>query len=139
MFYKQMIPFEFIIQGPPVSQQTRNRSLLRDWKNRVRFEAQRKWPSGNPPTQKEIEIRITYFYEDVSPDVNNITKPIQDALKGLIFEDDRQIVNLTCRKRSIDGSFRIRGMSRELANGFIIGRDFIHVMIAVPTDMQELI
>ena len=134
-----MISFEFIIQGPPVSQQTRNRTLLRNWKNRVRLEAQRKWPSGNPPTQEEIEIRITYFHEDVSPDVDNISKPIQDALEGLIFEDDSQIVNLTCRKRSIDGSFRIRGMSRELANGFINGRDFIHVRISAPTDMEELI
>lgn len=134
-----MLPFEFIIEGPPVSQQTRNRSRLRNWKNRVRLVAQRKWASGNPPTQEEIEIKITYFFEDVSPDVNNISKPIQDSLEGLIFENDSQIVNLTCRKRSINGSFRIRGMSQELANGFVIGSDFIHIRISAPTDMEELI
>lgn len=134
-----MIPLEFIIKGPPVSQQTRNRSRLRNWKNRVRLAAQRKWSSGNPPTQEEIEIRITYFYEDISPDVDNIAKPIQDALEGLIFENDGQVVNLTCRKRSINGSFRIKGMSQELANGFINGSDFIHIRISAPTDMEELI
>lgn len=34
-----MDTFEFFVEGPPLSQQTRNRDRLRDWKGYVRSEA----------------------------------------------------------------------------------------------------
>jgi Holliday junction resolvase RusA-like endonuclease len=32
-----------------------------------------------------------YIYEGTAADVDNIIKPIQDALKGLAYEDDEQV------------------------------------------------
>jgi Holliday junction resolvase RusA-like endonuclease len=32
------------------------------------------------------------------PDVDNIIKPIQDALKGIVFEDDNQLESVAVRK-----------------------------------------
>lgn len=34
----------------------------------------------------------------VKPDVDNVTKAILDALNGIAFSDDRQIVQVTCAK-----------------------------------------
>lgn len=34
----------------------------------------------------------------VKPDVDNVIKAILDALNGMAFEDDRQIVQVTCEK-----------------------------------------
>lgn len=34
----------------------------------------------------------------VKPDVDNVTKSILDALNGIAFKDDRQIVQVTCEK-----------------------------------------
>lgn len=34
----------------------------------------------------------------VKPDVDNVTKAILDALNGIAFSDDRQIVQVTCEK-----------------------------------------
>lgn len=34
----------------------------------------------------------------VKPDVDNVTKSILDALNGIAFSDDRQIVQVTCEK-----------------------------------------
>ncbi len=33
-------------------------------------------------------VTITYVYDEVPLDVDNIPKPILDALKGLVFSDD---------------------------------------------------
>jgi crossover junction endodeoxyribonuclease RusA len=133
-----VLPFEMIVDGPPVSQQTRNRSRLREWQKVVRQAAEKWWPPGAPPASGDVEVKVTYFYESASPDVDNIVKPIQDALKELVFEDDDQVVNVLCRKRKIDGNFRIRHVSRVLAEGFINGKEFLYVLVARPSDMEAL-
>ena len=48
-------------------------------------------------------VVLTYYFKDESRseslDVDNIPKPILDALSGLVYADDRQITDLVCRKR----------------------------------------
>ncbi len=44
-------------------------------------------------------VSITYFFDRVDFDVDNIPKPILDALKELVYVDDRQVTDLICRKR----------------------------------------
>ncbi len=43
-------------------------------------------------------MEIWYFYLENSIDLDNLAKPICDALKKLVYEDDRQIVELHLRK-----------------------------------------
>ena len=38
-----------------------------------------------------------------------MVKPIQDALIGLVYEDDRLITDTVVRKTSIDAPIRVRG------------------------------
>ncbi|MDJ0901820.1 MAG: hypothetical protein QNJ55_23770 [Xenococcus sp. MO_188.B8] len=45
IFKNTLIRFEFIVDGPPVSQQTRRRERLRTWKATVRQEAEKYWSS----------------------------------------------------------------------------------------------
>ena len=54
---------------------------------------------------------ITYFYEDASLDVDNIPKPILDALNGLVYSDDTEVSDLLCRKRDLNGDLRIQNPS----------------------------
>ena len=35
----------------------------------------------------------------VKPDIDNITKVVLDALNGVAYEDDKQVVNCRCEKR----------------------------------------
>jgi Holliday junction resolvase RusA-like endonuclease len=35
-----------------------------------------------------IMLTITYFYDSISMDVDNLPKPISDALRGLVYLDD---------------------------------------------------
>lgn len=133
-----MLPFEFIIEGPPVSLQTKNRARLRQWKTEVANAARLKIPAGTVPLTNDVEIRITYYYENSSPDVDNIIKPIQDALVGLIYVDDDQVVDTGSRKRDINGAYKVRGASAVIVEGFVNGNEFLHIKIIEHQPNQEL-
>jgi Holliday junction resolvase RusA-like endonuclease len=132
-----MLPFEFTIKGPPVSLQTKNRQRLQQWKAAVAAAAATAWTHAHAVAD-EVAVTITYYYEDVSPDVDNIIKPIQDALIGIVFNDDGQVVDTKSRKRLIDGSFRIRGASAILLSAFADGDDFLHIKVEDAPDMEDL-
>jgi len=133
-----MIPFDFVIEGPPVSQQTKNRARLQAWKQAVRNAAQSYWNAGDQPSKDELTIVVTNFYETAAPDVDNIVKPIQDALIGLVYGDDNQITDCYARKRKIDGAFKVKLLSRALADGFVNYIDFIHVKVVASENFEQI-
>ena len=124
-----MSSFEFIIDGPPVSQIARQREGLHAWKDLVRTEAERLWPQGGPPSIASLRITITYYYEDSPVDTNGIVKPITDALVGLVLNDNSQIDELTLSRQDLHASFRIPDFTPVLAEGFGRDREFLHVKI----------
>ena len=134
-----MIPFHFAIGGPPVSAQTKSRRRLQAWKQSVQLAAQAKIPAGENPMICDVAVRITYFYETAAPDVDNIIKPIQDALVGVVYQDDSQVTDTSSRKRKIDGAFRIRGVEPDLAVRLAYGDDFLWIEVTSPPDHQEIL
>lgn len=74
-------------------------------------------------------LRIAYFsVNDPIGDLDNIVKPIQDALKGIAYADDRQVVDLVASMRRKEVEARVP-MNETLARGFRAGSDFIYVVI----------
>lgn len=136
-----MTRFEFIVDGPPVSQQARKRgkgNRLQDWKKTVRQEAKKYWSSEQKIATGWVMLQITYFYDSDQMDVDNIVKPIQDALKELAYYDDRQVSDLVVRKRNLSGNFRIENMTSTLAEGFARGNEFLHIVV-IDASNQEVI
>ena len=85
-----MLPFEFIVDGPPVSHQTRHATRLHAWQQTVRTAAAQCWPANTPHVQAPLSFSLTYYHDGVSVriDNDNLVKPIQDALNGLVYVDD---------------------------------------------------
>ena len=90
-----MLPFEFIVEGPPVSQRA-------------------------------------------PADVDNIVKPILDALKELVYVDDRQITDLVSRRRALAGPYAVEPVSDVLAEGISLRREFLHIRIVATPVGGEL-
>ena len=136
-----MLPFEFIVDGPPISHQTRNPERLRAWQFAARVAAKQYWPVALPPLSTRLKLIVTYCHDGVAVriDNDNMVKPIQDALIGLVYADDRQITDTQIRKTDINGSFRVRGMSPVLAEGFCRGHEFLYIRIESTPDHEELI
>lgn len=135
-----MIPFEFTIEGPPVSLQAKPRSRVADWKRRVREAATAGLPPGEQPHNGPVRLLITYYYDSTLPlgDIDNIVKPIQDALAGVVYRNDRQVEHVDCARRDMNQPLRIKGISIVLASGFTTGREFLHVKIDNPARPDQL-
>ncbi|MDZ8087627.1 MAG: RusA family crossover junction endodeoxyribonuclease [Nostoc sp. DedQUE12b] len=136
-----MTRFEFIVDGPPVSQQARTRgkgNTLQDWKKTVRQEAEKYWSLEQKTATGLVMLQITYFYDSDQIDVDNIVKPIQDAIKGLAYVDDNQVSDLLVRKRNLSGNFKIENMTSTLAEGFARGNEFLHIVV-IDAPNQEVI
>jgi hypothetical protein len=133
-----MLPIEFTFEGPPLSLQSKNKTRKRAYKTRVATEAQAVLDAGFTLITDELEIVITYYYEGQTPDIDNIIKPIQDALIGIVYEDDNQIADTRSRKKLINGSYVVRNVSLVIAQAFSKGSEFIHVKIDSHIITQEL-
>lgn len=133
-----MISFEFIIDGPPVSQQTRRRQRLHDWKEQVRAEAEQLWPVDEMPYTEAVMLTIIYFYDSVAMDVDNIPKPISDSLNQLVYVDDDQITDCLVRKRDLNSRLRLENPSTVLADGFSRGTAFLYIVVE-NAPVQEVI
>ena len=138
-----MLPFEFILPGRPVSFQTKDKAKLQAWMAMVQKVAAKMW-EGDRPYDDYVRLKLTYYFEapsgkeDSVPDSDNIIKPVRSALTGVIFEYDYLASDVISRRKNLNGSFRVRGMSPILAEGFIQGVEFVHVRIEVAPDPADL-
>jgi hypothetical protein len=81
-------------------------------------------------------LTITYFYDSISMDVDNLPKPISDALRGLVYLDDEQVTDVLCRKRDLNRDFRVENPSSVLADGLIRGNEFLYIVVAEAPDQE---
>jgi Holliday junction resolvase RusA-like endonuclease len=87
---------------------------------------------GEEPASGPISMEIAYFDMDdsIDIDVDNIAKPICDALKKLVYKDDKQIVELRLRKIRL-GIVDIKTLAGLPAREILNGRDFVYIRIAL--------
>ena len=74
-------------------------------------------------------VSITYFFDGATLDVDNIPKPILDALKGLVFSDDSQVTDLLCRKRDLNGDLFIQNPSSVMLDSLQRSDQFLHISV----------
>lgn len=138
-----MLPFDFVIIGKPVPHRAKDKNALKVWREHVSTTAQFHW-NGRAPLTNKLSVKITHFY-DAPPgklgenlDSERIIKPVLDALNGVVYKDDYQIVDLDNRRRNLNGSFRVKGMSLALAEGFCKGEEFLHVKVDYLTNPESV-
>ena len=122
------IPFELVIDGPPVSQQARRRDRVRQWTDEVRSIASNAWNS-EPPVDEVLSVTVTYLFDSIPIDVDNIPKPILDALKGMVYSDDSQIIDLHCRTRKMTDSLQISDPPAALTEYLLQSRPVVHISV----------
>lgn len=104
----------------------------------MRHQAELHWDGTTPPATEYVQIKVTYFYEAVSMDVDNIVKPIQDALVGLVYVDDEQVTDIVVRKRHINNAFTSEHMSPVLIEGLTRRNQFLHIVVAIAPNQEDL-
>jgi crossover junction endodeoxyribonuclease RusA len=133
-----LIPFAFTITGTPVSLQTNNRALLQEWKAKVGAAAAAAMPLGMPATSEAVQVFITHYCITQISDLDNIIKPIVDAMKILVYLDDDQVTDLTVKRRKLKQLTDVTGISPSIAEALAAGEEFLYVKIDLPTEPMEL-
>ncbi|WP_367274798.1 RusA family crossover junction endodeoxyribonuclease [Microcoleus sp. CAWBG556] len=71
-------------------------------------------------------------------DLDNIIKPIVDAMKILVYVDDRQVTDLTVKRRKLTEFLDFTAISPLIAEALAAAQEFIYVKIDLPTEPMEL-
>lgn len=93
---------EFLASGRPVSVQAGGSSgRLKDWKAAVTAKAKETCGKNGDPYRGKVSIVITHIHSGAAADLDNTLKPILDALVGVSYTDDEQIVHLEADRFSL--------------------------------------
>lgn len=92
-------PIEFIVHGTPVSAQARRPESRREWKEHVKNASSAAIPSPHFVSEERISVTLYYFPDErMQGDIDNILKPILDALCQHIYLDDHQVERVVIQK-----------------------------------------
>ena len=128
---------EFLIPRRPVSLQTRNRKNLQAWKDYVRNLAVQHWEQPVISGDTDLSLTLVYLCDDSPTDVDNIIKPIQDAMVGVIYEDDIQISDIDSHRRFLSDVIDMSALSHLLASAVISGSEAVYVKVGLAKELGE--
>lgn len=118
---------EFVVEGRPKTARSASGALAA-WKRKVRAAAEAL--GVTPTSEADLFLYIVFFHDGVARiDSDNIVKPIADALEGIVYHSDNQVRDQESRKRDINGSYPIRGVSPILVLALCKGGEFVYVRV----------
>ena len=125
---------EFVVLGPPISNQSQGSSALLNWRNVVEAEARNQWK--NAPLTGNLKAVLINFHAGDKPslDLDNMSKPILDVMQQIVYDDDRQIRQAELTHVRIDAPFVFVGASKVLVAAVQAGNQFVYVRIEDPVD-----
>jgi len=124
------IRHSFAVMALPVSLQSSHHSRRR-YQQLVAQEAA-KSVSTPIQDQEKVRIEIDWFSQGFHnrPDVDNIAKPIIDALKGILFTDDKQVESYTVKKHSTLGPIQFWREPLSIVEPLLAGSsDYVFVRV----------
>jgi len=133
-----MLHLEFVVLGPPVSHQTKDKKNLKAWQAKIRAEAIQTWTGA--PLNGRLKFVLYNFHEGDKPslDDDNMVKPIRDALNKLVYNDDGQIRTSETFQVPIDDPIKIRGASAILLAAYSKGDEFLYLRIEDAPPVHQL-
>lgn len=128
---------EFVVVGPPISNQqstAQGRANLAAWKATIAGAATLAWP--NAPLAIELKAVIINFFAGNEPsvDTDNMSKPILDAMQGIAYVDDRQVVQAEFTHARLGGAYQIGGVRPVIVNALQTQAQFVFVRIEDPVN-----
>ena len=109
-----MTPVEFVVVGTPKSLQSKS-AAKSAWKARVTAAATAALPTPHLLITSVSRVIVGFFYVTTDLDLNNILKPILDAMNTVVFLDDDQVIDIIAFKRDLSTPYVVTGLSPVLA------------------------
>ncbi|PZP46517.1 MAG: RusA family crossover junction endodeoxyribonuclease [Azospirillum brasilense] len=123
-------PVEFIVQGTPVSLQAKRAEAREAWKVRVKEASYGSLPEGHFSTDGPISVTLFYFPAGkMQGDVDNIVKPVLDALCRHIYSDDHQVERVWVQKFEPGRLFEFRQPSQVLSEALSGQKPLLYIRL----------
>ncbi|MCW7467808.1 RusA family crossover junction endodeoxyribonuclease [Leptospira levettii] len=123
------IILDFIIPKRPVSHQAKDSNHKEEWKQYVYGCAFREW-KGIPKPNTFYKFLIVYLCGDLPPDINNVIKPIEDTLIGLVYPDDSKVLDIVGYMRYINQGVTLNNLPEKLQKAIYNGIESVYVQIS---------
>lgn len=123
-------PLEFVVEGTPVSLQAKRPESREAWKAKVKAASYTVLPEGH--FSAGVPMSITLFYFPPAPmqgDVDNIVKPVLDALRGHVYHDDSQVERVWVQKFEPGRVFQFTNPTKALTAAILGGKPILYVRV----------
>lgn len=128
--------FEILIPRRPVSHQAKNRENLQAWKDYIYGRARNEWIGGTPYVKIGLRLTLVYLCDDSPADIDNIIKPIQDALVGIVYADDALISDVDSHRRFLSDAIDITNLPPLLIQGVTLGEECIYIRVCLAKNLE---
>ena len=123
-------PLEFVVLGTPVSLQVKRTASKTAWKNRVKQASSEVLPEGHFCTEEPVAVTLFYFpATTMVGDIDNIVKPVLDALRQHVYADDRQVERVWVQKFEPGKVFQFSNPSKALSDALVGERPVLFVRL----------
>ncbi len=124
-------PIEFLVKGTPVSLQAKRAQSREEWRGRVKTASNA--ALRGPHFASDDRIAVTLYYLPAEPmqgDLDNIVKPILDALSHHIYIDDHQVERIVVQKFEPGNVFTFTRPTQVFAEALAEDRPVLYVRLS---------
>jgi Holliday junction resolvase RusA-like endonuclease len=124
-------PIEFIVRGTPVSLQAKRPESREEWKGRVKTASATAIPGPHFASNEPMSVTLYYFpNKPMQGDVDNIVKPVVDALARHIYIDDHQVERIVVQKFEPGNAFSFSQPTARFAEALGGERPLLYVRVS---------
>ena len=128
---------EFLLPRRPVSHQAKDAASKVAWRDYVFGRAMHAWPA-KPLRDVPLKFTMVYVSHDANPgDINNFVKPVEDALRALVYADDSMIRDVSAHFRRLRDFTALSGLPPTLKAAMIQGQACVYVAISDSPELAE--
>jgi crossover junction endodeoxyribonuclease RusA len=104
----------------------------------VKGEAAKLWNTASLPiSSPSLRFTIVYLCDSSPADIDNIIKPIQDALVGLVFDDDSLVSDVDSHRRFLADPIDVTSLPALLQKGVAYGSECVYVRVCHAEDLRR--
>lgn len=127
---------ELLLPRRPLSHQSSSSEHKQAWRDFIYGRALAQWKQ-TPITAGALKFTLVYLCEAHPIDINNIIKPVQDALNALVYADDSLITDITGHLRYLADPIDIVDLPPVLAEAVIGGVECVYVRISAAQELAR--
>lgn len=87
----------------------------------------------------DLRLTLVYLCDVFPPDTDNIIKPIQDALEGVVMVDDILVADVESHRRYRTDEFDLTRLPPLLGQGLLTGAECVYVRLVDSEPLEDLL